>query len=85
MMHGDCHLLSIGAWVQNGHKRKEKKGHIHTLSLSYKHTRTHQKEIDSVLFFTVFLSSNSTTAVQCCIKAKEPGARTVDVTFKITF
>ena len=25
------------------------------------------------------------TAVQCCIKAKKPGARTVDVMFKITF
>ena len=65
--------------------KEEKRKVTYTLSLSYKHIRTHQKEIDSVLFLTVFLSSNSTTAVQCCIKAKEPGARTVDVTFKITF
>ena len=42
------------------------KSHIHSLSLTHTLTHTHQKEIDSVTLFIVFVSSNSTTAVRCC-------------------
>ena len=60
----------MGAWVRNGHKGKDKKSHIQPLSLPLSHTHTHQKEIDSVIFFTVFPSSNSTTAVNVVLKPR---------------
>ena len=62
-------LLTHCPWVhvRNGHKRKKKS---HTLSLSfslsYTHTHTHTPKRNWQCNITVFVSSNSTTAVRCC-------------------
>ena len=59
-------LLTRCPWVhvRNGHKRK--KSHIHSLSLSLTHTHAHTPKRNWQCNITVFVSSNSTTAVRCC-------------------